>query len=63
MMKDLIEHQKLKLLHEKELAETGGGRGFAFDVGRAFRYLGMAAVYGIPRAMMDAAANSARCNC
>lgn len=62
-MENLIENGVVQLLEDNDVVEIGGGKGFAYDVGRVFRYLGMAAIYGIPAAMFDAAANDAACSC
>lgn len=62
-MESLIENGVVQLLKDTEVVELGGGKGFAYDVGRVFRYLGMAAIHGIPTAMFDAAANGAACSC
>ena len=61
-MENLISSAELKVLNENEIREVAGG-GFAHDVGRAFRFFAMAAVYGVPTAITDAVSNSMECNC
>ncbi|QEC51360.1 hypothetical protein EDD80_101136 [Anseongella ginsenosidimutans] len=62
-MESLINCEGLELIEEAEAMDIAGGRGFAYDVGRVFRFIGIAAVYGVPSALTDAASTSWSCNC
>lgn len=60
-MKNNIILTGLQELRKEEAISINGGGSFAYDVGRAFRFLGIAFVHGIPSALTDAAVHSCRC--
>lgn len=64
MKNKILINQELEMLSQNDMKNVSGG-GFAYDFGRALRfvYYASSGVAGVAEAIYDAAASSVQCDC